>query len=127
MGVSMISPEGLDIRPLMPANCFIEDIHAYVHVTFDGGGTTELTVQIGDADPNGLVTAKSIHEDGTGAVGFQQFTRGVEAAGTLTAKFETGMALVALFTSTTADLDALTVGDMTIILKLVPFEVPAAS
>ena len=106
-----------------PANVYIRNVYAYLHTTFDGGATSELTIQIGDdADPNGLVAAKSVHEDGSGAAGFQVLTYGAEL--TDQARFESGYTPDCLFTSTGANLDALTQGERTLIVEVLPIEVP---
>lgn len=109
-----------------PANVYIRGVYAYVHTTADGGATSETTIQIGDtANANGLVTAHSIHEDATGAAGFQVLPYGSEM--TDQSRFEAAYTPECLVTSTGANLDALTQGEWTIIFDLLPIEVPPTS
>lgn len=45
---------------------FNEVVDVYVPTDFDGGATSELTVAVGlSGDTDGLITAQSIHADGT--------------------------------------------------------------
>lgn len=48
----------------IPAYAVVKDVTYYLVEEFDGGATSELTVQIGDGtDPNGYITAQSVHAD----------------------------------------------------------------
>jgi len=50
----------------IPIHGIVKDVTYVVDTEFDGGATSELTIQIGDGvDPNGYITAKSVHVDGT--------------------------------------------------------------
>lgn len=113
-----------------PANVLIKNVFAYLHTTFDGGATSELTIQVGDTgDPNGLVLAKSIHEDATGVVGWQQFGYGVElfSTNTLGPRPEAAFVPEALMTSTGGNLNAHTSGNITLVFELLPIQVPVAA
>jgi len=74
---------------------------------FDGGATSELTVQVGydlaagTDDPNGLAVAQSLHADAT------PINTGVS---TLAVAFLESYSLTALFTATGANLSTLTAG-----------------
>jgi len=88
---------------------------------FDGGATSELTLQVGwdtvNADPNGLIDAVSVHADAT------EILVG-DATGAAFATLRTGRPVVAaqnataLFTATDANVSVLTTGEVDIYLAI---------
>lgn len=86
-----------------------------IKTNFDGGATSELTLQVGDGgDTDRFIPAKSIHEDGT------EVTNWVTANGTATLPYAYVAAdtIDALFTATGADLTALTAGEVWVFLQV---------
>lgn len=50
----------------VPAYGIVQQVAYYLVEEFDGGATSELTVQLGDAaDADGYITAQSVHADAT--------------------------------------------------------------
>lgn len=83
-----------------------------VNTDFDGGGTTDLTIQVGDGDDTDrYLAAASVHEDGT------ENDYGISTLDvTIAESVSAADTIDVLFTSSTANLDALTSGSVTIYL-----------
>lgn len=96
---------------------------AYVLDTeFDGGATSEMTVQIGDgADPNGYILAKSVHVDGTAVltsvVDGAYLTVGTDVDTGNSKQYAAADTIDVLFTATGANLSVLTQGSMRVIVE----------
>jgi hypothetical protein len=99
---------------LVPAGTKANAMGYHLDPPFDGGATSDLTLQIGDGDdPNRYLTAHSIHEDGTevdyGPVGLPVTQPHVYSAAD---------GIDALFTATGANVSVLTAGKLRIYLKV---------
>ncbi len=99
----------------IPAGATIVAASVDLPTDFSGGAVSAMTVDVGDADPNLLLTLVDIFT-AAGPLVESQLSPGVAFDGT-----SAGQAIMAaattldlLFTSTTADLDALTAGDCTV-------------
>lgn len=96
---------------------------AYVLDTeFDGGATSEMTVQIGDGvDPNGYILAKSVHVDGTAVltsvVDGAYLTVGTDVDTGNSKQYAAADTIDVLFTATGANLSVLTQGSMRVIVE----------
>lgn len=111
---------------LFPADVEIIGVQVYLHTTFNGGATSALDLEFGDnGDPNGLITALEIHEDNSAAAGWQTCVHGTQLADQ--SRQEAAFIPEALFTATGGNLDALTVGLITIRIKCIPLHVPRAA
>lgn len=88
----------------------VEKVATRVDVEFDGGGTSSLTVQVGDGnDVDRLLTSQEVHTDAT--VDTYKANASMHA-------YESADGIDALFTATGANLDALTQGKIEIYLLL---------
>lgn len=105
----------------LTAGMLITNAAFRVPTTFDGGATSELTLQVGwdtvNADPDGLIEAASIHADAT-------YVTVGDATGAAFATKRTGRPVTAaqnataLFTATGANLSVLTAGQVDIYLAI---------
>jgi hypothetical protein len=92
-----------------PVDCQILGAWLRCHVDFSGGAVNALTCQVGDTgDPDELITATSLF---TGASNVKPLSAN-GAAGL--PRWEAAYAPEALFTSTAANLSALTAGSVTV-------------
>ena len=113
----------------LPVGCILKGVHYYLRTAFDdSGGGSSLTLQIGDTgDPDGIMTAKQIHVDGTeipaGGGDGAYFTVGGDAGtkndrcygdGTITAN-----TVEALFTPSGFYLGELTAGEVVFVAEII--------
>lgn len=118
----------VDLFPI-PADGYVELVGFYVNEYFDGGATSELTLQLGvtGVDTDGFVAATSIHVDATevsSAINSGAFYNDLTTANVINAKvYDAASATVlsALFTATGANTSTLTQGEVTIFAKIVDF------
>jgi hypothetical protein len=96
---------------------------AYVLDTeFDGGATSELTVQIGDGtNPDGYIEAKSVHVDGTAIptsiVDGAYLTIGTDVNTENGKQYAAADTIDVLFTATGANTSVLTQGSIRVIVE----------
>lgn len=96
---------------------------AYVLDTeFDGGATSELTIQVGDGtDPNGYITAKSVHADATsvatGIIDGAYLNDGTTNNTVNGKQYAAADTLDVLFTATGANINVLTAGQLRLIVS----------
>lgn len=90
-----------------------------IETNFDGGATSELTITVGDGnDANGMLTASSIHEDGTEVP--YAINTGILLIGDETVNcarnilYSAADTIDILFTATGANMSALTQGRVTV-------------
>ena len=111
----------------VPAGCVVCNCGYYLETNFDGGATSELTLTVGSADPNGFLLASSIHQDGT-VVTYAANT-GIELIGDENVGTGRSLTVAAadtidmLFTATGANLSVMTQGRVHIwfdIKQLIP-------
>ena len=101
--------------------------HSFLQRVTDhaGGGTTAITIAIGDTnDDNGLVTALDVF---TGAKATLEFEDTVAAAEVVTSKIELAFIPTALIATTTANIDDMTAGAFIAHIQYWPFPVHVTS
>lgn len=106
----------------LPAYAIVKNVTYYLDTEFDGGATSELTIQIGDGtDPNGYITAQSVHADATAVV--SSVVDGAYLNDSTTANVVNGKqyasadTLDVLFTATGANVSVLTAGQLRVIVE----------
>jgi hypothetical protein len=106
----------------LPIYGIVKQVTYVLDTEFDGGATSELTIQIGDGtDPNGYIEAKSVHADSTAV--FTSLVDGAYLNDSTTDNVVNGKQYAAadtldvLFTATGANLDALTAGSLRVIVE----------
>lgn len=53
----------------IPAYAIVRSVSYYILEEFDGGATSEMTIQLGDGtNPDGYIEASSVHVDGTAVI-----------------------------------------------------------
>jgi hypothetical protein len=102
----------------IPIYGIVKTVTYVLDTEFDGGATSELTIQIGDGtDPDGYIEAKSVHADATpvftsisdGAYLFDNVVNGKQYAA--------ADSIDVLFTATGANTSALTAGSLRVIVE----------
>ena len=102
----------------IPIYGIVKNVTYVLDTEFDGGATSELTIQIGDGtDPDGYIEAKSVHADATpvftsvsdGAYLFDNVVNGFQYAA--------ADSIDVLFTATGANTSALTAGSLRVIVE----------
>ncbi len=106
----------------IPIYGVVKTVAYVVDTEFDGGATSEMTVQIGDgADPNGYILAKSVHVDGTAVltsvVDGAYLTVGTDVDTGNSKQYAAADTIDVLFTATGANLSVLTQGSMRVIVE----------
>ena len=110
----------------LPIYGIVKAVTYVLDTEFDGGATSELTIQIGDGtNPDGYIEAKSVHADATAV--FTSLVDGVyltaEAGTTDPVNATNGKQYAAadtldvLFTATGANLSVLTAGSLRVIVE----------
>jgi hypothetical protein len=118
----------VDLFPI-PADGYVVRVGFYVNQFFDGGATSDLTLQLGvtGVDTDGFVAATAIHVDGTevsSAINSGAFYNDGTTANTVNAKVydaASATTLSALFTATGGNTSVLTQGKVTIFAQIVDF------
>ncbi len=106
----------------IPIYGIVKAVAYVIDTEFDGGATSELTIQIGDgANPDGYIEAKSVHVDGTAVA--TSLVDGLYLNDSTTDNVVNGKQYAAadtldvLFTATGANLDVLTQGALRVIVE----------
>lgn len=106
----------------IPAYGIVQQVAYYLVEEFDGGATSELTVQIGDGtDPNGYITAQSVHADATAVT--SEIVDGAYLNDSTTANVVNGKQYTSadtidvLFTATGANVSVLTAGKIRVVVS----------
>lgn len=106
----------------LPIYGIVKAVTYVLDTEFDGGATSELTIQIGDGtDPNGYIEAKSVHADATAVA--TSLVDGLYLNDSTTDNVINGKQYAAadtldvLFTATGANLDVLTAGSLRVIVE----------
>jgi hypothetical protein len=106
----------------IPIYGIVKTVSYVLDTEFDGGATSELTIQIGDGtDPNGYIEAKSVHADATPV--FTSLVDGAYLNDSTTDNVVNGKQYAAadsidvLFTATGANTSALTAGSLRVIVE----------
>lgn len=106
----------------LPIYGIVKQVTYVLDTEFDGGATSELTVEIGDGtDPNGYIEAKSVHADATAV--FTSLVDGAYLNDSTTDNVVNGKQYAAadtidvLFTATGANISALTAGQLRVIVE----------
>lgn len=122
--ISAASTTGTVEAISIPIYGVVEAVTYYLKENFDGGATSELTIQIGDgSDADGYITAQSVHADSTPVV--SALVDGAYLNDLTTDNVVNGKQYAAadtidvLFTATGANLDALTQGSVVIVVKYI--------
>ena len=107
----------------IPAYAVVRSVSYYLIEAFDGGATTNLTVEIGDGtDPNGYILASEVHLDGTeviAAITYGVFLTVGTDVDTGNGKLygATADTVYVLFTATGADTSVLTQGKIRVVVS----------
>ena len=107
----------------LPAYAVVKSVSFFLLEVFDGGATSDLTIQVGDGtDPNGYITAKIVHVDATevfaGITDGAYLTVGGDAnTGNGKLYGASGDTLDVLFTATGANTSVLTKGKVRVIVN----------
>lgn len=107
----------------LPAYAVVKSVSFFLLEVFDGGATSDLTIQVGDgADPNGYITAKVVHVDATevfaGITDGAYLTVGTDInTGNGKLYGSGGDTIDVLFTATGANTSALTQGKVRVVVN----------
>lgn len=106
----------------LPAKAIVKQVVFVLDTEFDGGATSELTIQVGDGtDPNGYITAKSVHADATsvatGIIDGAYLNDGTTNYTVNGKQYAAADTLDVLFTSTGANISVLTAGELRVIVE----------
>lgn len=106
----------------LPAAAVVTQVAFYLDEEFDGGATSELTIQVGDgSDPNGYITAQSVHADATsvttGIVDGAYLTVGTDVNTGNAKQYAAADTIDVLFTATGANVSVLTAGKLRVIVS----------
>jgi hypothetical protein len=106
----------------IPAYGIVKQVTYVLDTEFDGGATSELTIQIGDGtDPNGYIEAKSVHADATAVftsiMDGEYGTDGTTDNVVNSTQYATADTIDVLFTATGANVSALTAGQLRVIVE----------
>ena len=106
----------------IPAYGIVKDVTFFLDTEFDGGATSELTIQIGDgADPDGYITAQSVHADATpvtsALIDGLYLNDGTTDYTVNGKQYTADDTIDVLFTATGGNLDVLTAGSVRIIVN----------
>lgn len=119
--ISAASTAGTTEAISIPIYGIVKDVTYVLETEFDGGATSELTIAVGDGtDPDGYIEAKSVHADATAV--FTSLIDGAYLNDETTDYTVNGKQYAAadtidvVFTATGANLDALTVGELRVIV-----------
>lgn len=97
----------------LPAGSVVGKAAFNLITTFDGGATSALTMQVGDAGvTNRFITAKSVHADATPILFWE------ECAATLPYGYTVADALDVIFTLTGGTMGALTSGEVELYIQV---------
>jgi len=108
----------------LPINSVVTQVAFVLDTEFDGGATSELTIQVGDGtDPNGYITAKSVHADATsvatGIVDGAYLNDGTTNNTVNGKQYAAADTLDVLFTATGANVSVLTAGQVRVIVSYI--------
>ena len=113
----------------LPVGSYLRGVYYYLRTAFDdSGGGSSLTIQLGDtSDPNGILTAKEVHVDGTEVVAAIPdgvfFTVGGDASTQNEVVYTTANVVEVLFTpggsGTNYKLSELTAGEIVFVADIV--------
>lgn len=106
----------------LPAAAIVTQVAFYLDEEFDGGATSELTIEVGDGDdPNGYITAQSVHADATtvttGIVDGVYLTVGTDVNTGNSKQYAAAGTIKVLFTATGANVSVLTAGKLRVIVS----------
>lgn len=106
----------------LPAAAVVTQVAFYLDEEFDGGATSELTIQVGDgSDANGYITAQSVHADATsvttGIVDGAYLTVGTDVNTGNAKQYASADTVDVLFTATGANVSVLTAGKLRVIVS----------
>ena len=108
----------------LPAYSVVTQVAFKLEEEFDGGATSELTVQLGDGtDPNGYITAQSVHADATSvaaAIVDGAYLNDGTTGNTINGKLYSAADTVdVLFTATGANVSVLTAGKVRVVVSYI--------
>ena len=108
----------------LPAYSVVTQVAFKLEEEFDGGATSELTVQLGDGtDPNGYITAQSVHADATSvaaAIVDGAYLNDGTTGNTINGKLYSADDTVdVLFTATGANVSVLTAGKVRVVVSYI--------
>lgn len=106
----------------LPAYAIVKNVTYYLDQEFDGGATSELTIQIGDGtDPNGYIEAKSVHADAssvTSSLVDGAYLNDATTDNVVNGKqYSSADTIDVLFTATGANVSVLTAGKLRVIVE----------
>ena len=111
----------------LPSKCIVTQVAFTLDEEFDGGATSELTIQVGDGtNPDGYIEAASVHADATSvaaALADGAYTAGTDDNTDVTASVVNGKlysaadTIDALFTATGANVSVLTAGKVRVVVS----------
>lgn len=106
----------------IPTYGIVKTVAYVLDTEFDGGSTTNLTVQIGDGgNPDGYIEAKSVHADDTSVptsvVDGVYLTVGTDVDTGNSKQYAAADTIDVLFTASGADIDKLTTGSLRVIVE----------